>query len=136
MAGEIALIEGRFDDAVADFTMVNELSGQCATCGLPRLAYAWLRSGQRDSALSVYERVVSTPTDGVNDDDARWLPESYKRLGELYEARNDTTNAIDSYNEFVELWKDVDPERQPQVEDVLRRIANLVGEPGASGPIN
>jgi len=51
-------------------------------------------------------------------------------------ARSRSSNAIDSYNEFVELWKNADPELQPQVEDVLRRIANLVGEPGASGPIN
>lgn len=109
--------------------MVNELSGECTTCGLARLAFAWLRNGQPDSALSVYERLVSTPTRRLNDDDIRWLPHTYRQLGELYEARNDTTNAINYYNEFVELWKDADPELQPQVNDVKRRIANLAGEP-------
>ena len=128
ISGEIALSQGRFDDAVAEFTMVNELSGECTTCGLARLAFAWLRNGQPDSALSVYERLVSTPTRRLNDDDIRWLPHTYRQLGELYEARNDTTNAINYYNEFVELWKDADPELQPQVEDVRRRIANLIGE--------
>ena len=83
-----------------------------------------LRSAQRHD-----ERVVSTPTRGLNDDDVRWLPHTYKQLSELYEARNDTTNAINYYNEFVELWKHADPELQPQVEDVRRRIANLIGEP-------
>jgi hypothetical protein len=39
--------------------------------------------------------------------------------------RGDTTNAIDYYNEFVELWKDADPELQPQVEDVRGRIVSL-----------
>ena len=133
VSGEIALYEGRFDDAVADFTAVNELSGTCATCGLARLAYAWLQNGQSDSALSVYVRLVSTPTDGrLGDDDVRWLPDTYKRLGELYEARNDTTNAVKYYNEFVELWKDADPELQPLVQDIRRRIGSLTREPGAS----
>jgi hypothetical protein len=85
-------------------------------------------SGEPDSALSVYERIVSTPTRNLDDDDVRWLPDTYKRLGELYVARNDTTNAIKYYNEFVELWKDADPELQPVVEDVRGRIARLVGE--------
>ncbi|MCH7716334.1 MAG: protein kinase [Gemmatimonadetes bacterium] len=129
VSGEIALSEGRFGDAVADFTRVNELSGQCTTCGLARLAFAWFQSGRADSALSVYERVVSTPTSGLDEDDVRWLSHTYRQLGELYEARNDTANAINYYNEFVELWKDADPELQPQVEDVRRRIANLIGEP-------
>ena len=129
VAGEIALSEGRFDDAVTNFTLVNELSAWCTTCGLARLAYAWLKGGQADSALSVYERIVSTPTQGLNGDDVRWLPDTYRGLGQLYEARNDTTNAIHYYNEFVELWKNADPELQPQVEDVKQRIAKLIGEP-------
>jgi tetratricopeptide (TPR) repeat protein len=127
--GEIALVEGRFDDAVADFTTVNELSGACTTCGLARLAHTWQQQGQRDSALSVYERLASTQTDGrLAEDDARWLPHSFRRLGELYEARGDTANAIRYYNEFVELWKDADPELLPAVEDVRGRIANLVAD--------
>ena len=56
------------------------------------------------------------------------LPAALKRLGELYEQRGDTDKAVEYYNEFVELWKDADPELQPQVEDVRERIAKLVGE--------
>ncbi len=126
--GEIALSESRFDDAVAAFTIVNELSGQCVTCGLAQLAHARIRSGQPDSALSVYVRLVTAPTAGLQDDEVRWLPEAYRRLGELYEERNDTTKAVAHYNEFVELWKDADPELQQQVADVRARIARLVGE--------
>jgi tetratricopeptide (TPR) repeat protein len=136
VSGEIALSEGRFDDAATDFRMANELSGDCVTCGLARLAYSLERSGQEDSALAVYERLVAPPIwrlDGWNIrqfgiQTLRGLPESYRRLGELYEARNDISNAIKYYNEFVELWTDADPELQPQVEDVRRRIASLVGD--------
>ena len=98
-----------------------------------------LQIGQEDSALVVYERLVSTPmwTGGGAGNvfgirGVRWLPDTYNRLGELYEARNDTTNAIYYYNEFVELWKDADPGLQPLVEDIRRRIGMLAREPGSS----
>ncbi len=57
-----------------------------------------------------------------------WRARSYRRLGELHEQRGDTAKAVEYYNEFVELWRDADPELQPQVEDVKRRLAALVGE--------
>ena len=51
-----------------------------------------------------------------------------RRIGELYEERNDTEAAVDYYNEFVDLWQNADAELQPQVADVRGRIARLVGE--------
>jgi len=125
VSGELALAEGRLKDAVADFTAVYEMSGACATCGLARLGDAWLRAGQPDSAQSVYERIVMTPTAGLDDDDARWLPDVFRRLGEIHEARGEAAKAADYFSRFVELWKDADPELQPQVDDVRRRIARL-----------
>ena len=100
--------------------------------------------GQADSALLVYERLVSTPISDLDVSDIRYvgirevrgLPDAYKQLGELYEARSDTTEAVNAYNDFVELWKDADSELQPQVEDVRRRIVNLVGEPSGTGSVN
>ena len=64
--------------------------------------------------------------------DSRALPVAYRRLGELYEQRGDRDKAVSYYNEFVELWKDADPELLPQVEEARRRIANLVGESSVS----
>lgn len=60
--------------------------------------------------------------------DPMQLPALYKRLGELYQERADRGKAVEYYNEFVELWKDADPELQPVVRDVRERIARLVGE--------
>jgi tetratricopeptide (TPR) repeat protein len=57
---------------------------------------------------------------------------AYRRLGELYEQRGNRDKAVSYYNEFVELWKDADPELLPQVEEARRRIASLVGESSAS----
>ena len=74
------------------------------------------------------ERYLETPHFLRFAEDARILPGSYRRLGELYEERGEREKAVEYYNKFVELWKDADPELQPQVEDVRRRLAALVGE--------
>jgi hypothetical protein len=49
----------------------------------------------------------------------------HKRLGELYDARKEREKAIAHYSKFVELWKDADPELQPKVAEVKRRLAEL-----------
>ena len=48
-----------------------------------------------------------------------------QRLGELHEARGNRTKAIEYYSRFVELWRNADPERQPRVTAVRRRIEDL-----------
>ena len=60
--------------------------------------------------------------------DAEVLPATYKRLGELYEARGERAKAADYYTRFVNLWKDADAELQPAVRDVRGRLARLSGE--------
>jgi hypothetical protein len=49
----------------------------------------------------------------------------HKRLGELYEAAGDRQRAASHYSAFIELWKTADPELQPRVQDVKRRLARL-----------
>jgi eukaryotic-like serine/threonine-protein kinase len=58
------------------------------------------------------------------------LAPTYKRLGELYEAKGDRKRAAEYYGRFVELWKDADPELQPGVKEVRGRLARLAQEPG------
>ena len=53
------------------------------------------------------------------------LPLAPRRLGELYEAKGDITNAIKNYEDFVKLWKDADADLQPQVTEIKNRIARL-----------
>jgi hypothetical protein len=50
------------------------------------------------------------------------------RAGELYEARSDRERAASSYQRFLDLWRDADPELQPQVVEVRRRLAALTAE--------
>jgi tetratricopeptide (TPR) repeat protein len=126
-AGEVALAEGRTRDAMAAYRRWYDESG-CATCGLFEMATVYDHAGQADSALVTYEQIVSTTAMWGLFDNFYTLAPTYKRLGELYEARGDRAKARLYYGRFVDLWKDADPELQPVVRDVQARIARLAGE--------
>jgi tetratricopeptide (TPR) repeat protein len=85
-----------------------------------RLAMAYDRAGQRDSALVAYERALSR-IGGVGVEQ----PIMNRRAGELYAEKGDLARAIAHYRKFVDAWKNADAELQPQVTDVKQRIARL-----------
>jgi len=120
--GWIALAENRPADAVREFRAAD--IGDCLTCALPMIAVAYDRAGNADSAIVVYERFLDTK-ELFRDGDADHLASTYKRLGELYEARGERQKAAGYYLKFVELWKNADPRLQPVVADVRRRLQRL-----------
>jgi tetratricopeptide (TPR) repeat protein/tRNA A-37 threonylcarbamoyl transferase component Bud32 len=128
-AGEIALAERRFADAIAEFR-ASDLAHDgrphgCATCTDVLLGRAFDLADMRDSAVAALERYVTKPWSDRWGVDAFYLAGAHKRLGELYEARDDRTRAAEHYAKFVELWKDADPELQPKVAEVRRRLVRL-----------
>ena len=111
--------------------------GPCHICLLPLRARAYELGGQPDSAILAYEQYVTTPR--IDDtiapmisvtelSNAVHFAPTLRRLGELYEERGNREKAAHYYGRFVELWKDADPDLQPQVVDVKRRLARLSGE--------
>ena len=102
----------------------------CSYCVDPPMALAFDRAGMPDSALRYLERWADS---GENIWEVGWYwdwpPVAYLRLGELYEAKADTAKAIDFYGRFTELWREADPEFQPKVKDIRRRISELRAEP-------
>ncbi|HSR90717.1 MAG TPA: tetratricopeptide repeat protein, partial [Gemmatimonadales bacterium] len=126
--GYIALAEGRSQDAIAAFrTWWDE--ADCTNCALPDLGRAYDQAGQPDSALAVYQRAADNPGGIITIyQDAFNLEHTYRRLGELYEEKGDRDKALDYYGRFTALWKDADPELQPQVREVKQRMAKLAGE--------
>ena len=125
--GAIAVAQGRWADAATLFRASYDSSG-CTACGLFDLAHAYDRLNQTDSALAVYRRLVDVPGMDRIIEDALFLVPSYRRLAELYEARGDRANAATYYNKVLDLWKNADPELQPIVADVRRRLTALAGE--------
>ena len=132
--GRVALARGNHREAIAALRQAAE--GVCDLCPLPLLGRAYELAGEADSAMTVYERFVTTPSTyrligpgPIIGTDAYYLAGTYQRLGELYEKRGRRDKAIAYYGRFVALWKDADPELQPRVADVRRRLTRLSREP-------
>jgi tetratricopeptide (TPR) repeat protein/tRNA A-37 threonylcarbamoyl transferase component Bud32 len=126
-AGEIALARGQVDSAVAAFHRAADAdSGRLEPDWTGRmsaaLARAFDKGGRADSAAAYFARLADG---GLFQDGALVFPIALRRLGELAEARGDLPEAIRRYRAFAQLWRDADPELQPQVADVRRRIAAL-----------
>ena len=57
--------------------------------------------------------------------DANFLAFALRRLAELHDAKGDAQKALSYYARFVELWKDADPDLQPQVRKARARMIEL-----------
>jgi len=121
--GMIAMASGKPADAIASFRAYRENQG-CQTCYLYEIGQAFDALRQPDSALASFEALATLPEPGPAGRPLV-LPPTYHRLGELYESKGDTKRALEYYGKFVDLWKDADPELQPRVADVRKRIAEL-----------
>jgi tetratricopeptide (TPR) repeat protein len=132
MLGDIALAEKRYGDAQKEYREADQ--GACQVCPLPRLASAYDLGGNADSAIAIFTRYLDTPDPfrlrGAGGVDGDYLANSYRRLGELWEAKGDKQKALGYYLKFVDLWKNADPELQSKVTEVRRRIARLTDTEG------
>ena len=52
------------------------------------------------------------------------LPNGFYLLGKIYEKNGDTQLAIQNYEKFLDLWKDVDKDL-PDLIDAKKRLAKL-----------
>ena len=126
---QLAIAEGRPADAIPLARRAGALAG-CDGCNDNQVADAFEALGEPDSAIVARERLLRPPTYGSDWNYWRGveLPMAYLRLGELYEARGDRQLAADRYATLVEMWEPADPELQPVIREVERRLALLTGE--------
>lgn len=80
-----------------------------------------------DSALAAYGEYRRTPwgsrpRQGPDNTLGAVLTE---QLAKIYDAKGDTENAAQLYREFIEFWKNADPELQPRVKAARDRLAKL-----------
>ena len=129
--GEVAFAENRAADALTAFRLSAHpdsgaveplMTGRNAV----RLARAFDRAGMSDSAIAYFESSVERREASSYNYAPLLLPLSLRRLGELYEAKGDIPRALKYYQEFVKLWRDPDPELQPQVAEIKERVARLL----------
>ena len=127
--GEIALAEGRPRDALREFRRADRLPD--GPVHLNALGFhadvgrAFDKAGMVDSAIATFEQYLGTPQLNRLSHDAVYLAHILQRLGALYEARGDLAKAVGSYERFVELWRNADPELQPRVVAARRRLESL-----------
>jgi eukaryotic-like serine/threonine-protein kinase len=121
--GEIAMAEGRPEEAVRQFRLANH--ARCLVCALPHLGRAYEAIEQVDSATAVYERFLETSFIWRIFYDAEWRAPVLERLAQLHEARGDHARAAEHYRSFIKLWQDADDELQPRVTEARRRLAAL-----------
>jgi eukaryotic-like serine/threonine-protein kinase len=120
----IAVAEHRYLDAAHESEAAD--IGNCTICELPAIGLAFDLAQKPDSAIAAFTKYVnSTSIIQRFGQDRFFLAGSYKRLGELWEAKGDRAKASHYYAKFLELWKNADPALQPQVTDVRRRLARL-----------
>jgi tetratricopeptide (TPR) repeat protein len=127
--GDIALAQGRYADALKAYRAAQVLSDGtpafCTACGDYNLARVFDRMGQQDSALAHFTAYLAEPPARRDDVDWYALPVVEKRLGELYDSKGDTANAVKHYGAFTDLWKNADPDLQPVVQTVKKRLGEL-----------
>jgi len=122
--GAIAFAEGRYLDAAHE-TIAGDV-GLCTTCVLPFVATAYDLANQPDSAIAAFTKYVeSTSILNRFNNDETFLAGSYKRLGELLEAKGERGKAAHYYTKFVDLWKNADADLQPSVADARKRLSHL-----------
>jgi tetratricopeptide (TPR) repeat protein len=128
MRGEV--LSMRKESVPEAFVAFSKANNTCGYCVDPPRALAFERAGMSDSALAYYQHWAAVGENlwepGIY---FHWAPIVYVRLGELYEAKGDSAKAVDYYGRFTELWREADPEFQPKVKEVRRRIAELRAEP-------
>jgi eukaryotic-like serine/threonine-protein kinase len=138
MLGEIALAEGKTDEALRQFRAgsvgADGMPVPCLSCSYDAMARAFDAAHQTDSVMSYLERYLAVPQGqrgiGPNSSDSKALAAVEKRLGELYDSKNDKAKAIAHYAAFVDQWKSADADLQPAVATVKKRLNELRGQEG------
>jgi hypothetical protein len=139
MLAEILLAEKKPLEAIKEIWRSDSLpdgpSSSCAVCIHADLGRAFDQANLPDSAIAHWETFVNAKYLGRESLDGSYLAGIRKRLGELYEAKGDTQRAATNYAAFITLWKNADPDLQPKVQEVERKLARLKEAPGSSlGP--
>ena len=117
----IAVAEGRWTDAAEEGRLSDQLPdgpvSECVHCLPIGLMWAFSSARMPDSVIAQYEAYRRTPMGGRQHvgPDLQLDNELVERVGRAYLAKGDTTRAAQFFSEFVERWKNADPELQPRI---------------------
>jgi DNA-binding SARP family transcriptional activator/tetratricopeptide (TPR) repeat protein len=122
--GTILLAEGKASNA-EPFLRRATSAFWCTLCGLPELARSLDAQGDVDGAIQTWEKYLSTPWLFRYEFDGFELGHALVRLAELYDARGDRSQALQTRNRLLALWRRADAVLQPLLADVRFRVTSL-----------
>jgi len=129
LTGEIALEEGRFDQAITEFqTALSLLPSQHFKSDmhilyLDSLASAFYRKGDLKNAKAQYEQITSLTTGRL-----RWgdkYARSFFHLGEICLKQGKNEEASQYFQKFLSIWEHADPERIPEIKEAQKQLSEL-----------
>ena len=128
---EIAVAERRWNEAAA-LVRASERRpdgpvNACEFCVSLSLIRIFTAAGMADSALAAYGEYQRTPwgsrpRQGPDLNVGAVLTEA---LAKIYDTKGNTEKAAELYREFIELWKNADPDLQPRVAAARERLKKL-----------
>jgi len=89
------------------------------------LAFSFYNSGDRENARFYYEKIISLTTGRLQYGDI--YARSFYMLGKIYQQKGWAGKAIDHYEKFLNLWKDVES-GIPEMADAEKQLMNLKEE--------
>jgi hypothetical protein len=129
--GVVLAAEKKWNEAAALFRKSDSLpdgpNGNCSACLWRDLAALYVEAGWADSAIAAYEAYAKTPY-GAR---PRQGPDRFigaplaLGLAKAYDSKGDAANAARLYADFIERWKNAEPELQPKVAEAKARLAKL-----------
>jgi tetratricopeptide (TPR) repeat protein len=129
LGSQIAMAEGRYAAAIEPMRTAEKRFEVNPYFAVNFLGQAFDLAGQPDSAIVYFERYVATP-DPTLSEAVNWMAGTHKRLGELYDAKGNTVKAIEHFEQFVDYWRNADPELQPKVREAQEKLKRLRGTKG------
>lgn len=127
---DLALADGRWDDAVAGYEAWARLEPGCLDCMSYNLAVAHDSAGRADTALALYEKEIDRTGPPRMRQRATTLGPTLERMAELYDQQGDLDRAAAYYSRLADLWAEADPELQPRVERARARAEEIVRDRG------
>jgi tetratricopeptide (TPR) repeat protein len=133
LAGQIALTEGQFEQAISHFEQaITLLPYQLDTEDDEQaffydgLAAAYYRSDDWPKAIETYNRIIGLTTGRL-----RWgdiYARSYYWLGKIHQRTGNSREAAAHYERFLKLWESADS-GLPEVPDAQKQLEALKKAP-------
>lgn len=123
---ELALSEGRWDDAVAGYEEWLRLEPGCIQCMQHALAVAHDSAGRIEEALAHYLEDIDVPGEARLRFRSTTLGPALERIAQIHDELGRLDEAAAYYSRFADLWADADPELQPRVAAARARAEEIV----------